>query len=265
MDFDANPSDSLKLVLMGDGTNFQIPKTSVDDQYRPNANASERTRAQTAVLTWSHIPSTRTFVRTSLYQRWSRMLLLPANDARASFASNERTLSTIGLKSDVTRLIGSHTLKGGLDVTLLRPNENLFFDGEGYISFSHLLDLPHVHLRGPNRGPITFAEQKTGGQGSGYLQDTVQLMRGLTANVGLRFDRYSLATSDTHFSPRVNLAYRFAGSGTTLHTSYNHFFVPPAVENVLISSAGLTSPSPKWFVGEHGLRVWQRNADRSRR
>src|SRR5439155_675525 len=34
--------------------------------------------------------------------------------------------------------------------------------------------------------------------------------------------------------------YRFAGSGTVLHASYDHFFVPPAVENVLIASAGLT-------------------------
>src|SRR5213078_3823764 len=119
-----------------------------------------------------------------------------ANDALASVASNERSLSTIGLKSDVTRLIGSHTLKGGIDLTMLRPEENLFFYGEGYIAFSHLLGLPHVHLRGPNRGPITFADHRTGGQASAYVQDTVQFTRALTANVGLRFDRYSLAMSD---------------------------------------------------------------------
>ena len=239
-DFNADRRNSLRLMLMGDGTNLQIPKTASDDIYRPNTNASERTRAQTAVLTWNHTASDRTFFTTSLYQRWSRMTLLPANDPLASVASNERSLSTIGLKGDLTRLIGSHTLKGGIDLTILRPDENLFFLGEGYIAFSHLLGLPHVHLRGPNRGPITFGDHRTGGQGSAYVQDTMQLTRALTVNAGLRFDRYSLATSDTHFSPRVNLAYRFAGSGTVLHASYDHFFVPPAVENVLISSAGLT-------------------------
>src|SRR5207247_7833818 len=45
--------------------------------------------------------------------------------------------------------------------------------------------------------------------------------------------------SRTHVSPRLNFAYR-VGSSTVVHASYNHFFVPPAVENVLISSAGLT-------------------------
>ncbi|MBI4442397.1 MAG: TonB-dependent receptor, partial [Acidobacteria bacterium] len=84
-----------------------------------------------------------------------------------------------------------------------------------------------------------FAQQKTGGQISLYLQDKVQLTQGLTADLGLRYDRYSLATSDFHFSPRLNLSYRFT-TGTVLHGSYNHFFVPPPVENVLAGSAGLT-------------------------
>ena len=72
-----------------------------------------------------------------------------------------------------------------------------------------------------------------------YAQDQWRYRR-ISANIGVRFDRYSLATSRSHFSPRLNLAYRFSGTSTVVHASYNHFFVPPAVENVLISSAGLT-------------------------
>ena len=56
----------------------------------------------------------------------------------------------------------------------------------------------------------------------------------------MRFDRYSLAISESHVSPRVNAAYRLS-AGTLLFGSYNHFYVPPPVENVLASSAGLTS------------------------
>ncbi|PYS47609.1 MAG: hypothetical protein DMG13_27475 [Acidobacteria bacterium] len=240
LDFNANPTNFLKLVLMGDGTNFQIPKTSLDDQIRPKANASERTREQSAILTWSHTISNDTLLTTSFYERWSRTELFPANDPLAAVAQNDRKLFTTGLKSDLTRFFGRHTVKGGVDLVMLRPNENLFFYGEGYIAFSHLLGLPHVHLREPDRGPITFAERKTGGQVSGYLQDAVQLTPHLRVDAGLRYDGYSVATSTFHFSPRVNLAYRLSDAGTVVHASYNHFFVPPAVENVLISSAGLT-------------------------
>src|SRR5690606_15611290 len=60
-----------------------------------------------------------------------------------------------------------------------------------------------------------------------------------TVDVGLRFDRYRLVIAESHLSPRVNAAYRLA-SGTMVFASYNHFFVPPPIENVLASSAGLT-------------------------
>ncbi len=53
-------------------------------------------------------------------------------------------------------------------------------------------------------------------------------------------DRYDLVVSAVHVSPRANVAVQ-AGRGVALHASYNHFFVPPAVEGVLSSSAGLTA------------------------
>jgi len=239
-DFSVNPKDAVKFVVMADGSNFQIPKTSIDDQLRPNVDANQRTRAQSAVLTWSHAFSANSWLASSLYERWSRTRLFPASDPLASFAQNDRKLLTAGFKSDLTQFRGRHTIKSGVDLVLLRPDENLYFYGEGYVAFSHLAGLHHVHLRGPDRGPITFADQQTGGQISAYVQDSLQLARKLTLDAGVRYDGYSLATSATHFSPRLNLAYRLSDAGTIIHASYNHFFVPPAIENVLISSAGLT-------------------------
>ncbi|MCH8267065.1 MAG: TonB-dependent receptor [Acidobacteria bacterium] len=236
LDFNVNPTNFLKLVLMGDGTNFQIPKTALDDELRPDFNAFQRTRSQTAIFTWSRILSNDALLNTSFYQRWSRSLLLPSAEPLAATARSERTLHTTGIKSDLTRFFGRHTLKGGLDLVLLRPQEKLFYDYEGFRQFTHLLDAPHVHFD----GPISFDQQKTGGQISLYLQDKVQLTDRLTVDAGLRYDRYTLASSHFHFSPRLNLAYRFLRTGTVLHGSYNHFFVPPAIENVLASSAGLS-------------------------
>ena len=158
----------------------------------------------------------------------------------------DRKLGTFGLKTDVTRLVGRHTMKAGVDLVMLQPDENFYYLSQPWIDFTHLASVneSHIHFRGPNLGagirrPVIFQQKKTGGQGSIYLQDKIHLTRGLTADVGLRFDRYSLAISDSHFSPRLNIAYQF-GAGTVLHGSYNHFFVPPPVENILASSSGLT-------------------------
>jgi outer membrane receptor protein involved in Fe transport len=51
----------------------------------------------------------------------------------------------------------------------------------------------------------------------------------------------------------VNVAYR-AGRGAVIHASYNHFFVPPPIEGVLSSSAGLTSQIKEIGVALPGLR-----------
>jgi outer membrane receptor protein involved in Fe transport len=91
-----------------------------------------------------------------------------------------------------------------------------------------------------------FNGRETGGQASLFVQDRMQLTPSLTLDLGLRLDRYSLVISELHLSPRVNAAYRFA-SDTVLFGSYNHFYVPPPIENVLASSAGLTG-----FVSEVG-------------
>ncbi|OFV93333.1 MAG: hypothetical protein A3H28_09485 [Acidobacteria bacterium RIFCSPLOWO2_02_FULL_61_28] len=239
-DFAASPNNFLKLVLMGDGTNFEIPKTALDAVLRPNLNSFQRTRSQSLIFSWDHVHSNDLLLHTAFYQKWSRSRLLPNDDPLGAQADAERTLGTFGLKSDLTRFVGRHTLKGGADLVLLRPDERVSYLSQPWIDYTHLIGSGHVHFRGPNRGPVVFQQQKTGGQISLYLQDKVQLSRGLTADIGLRYDRYSLAISDFHFSPRLNLAYEFR-SGTVLHGSYNHYFVPPPIENVLLNSAGLTS------------------------
>ncbi|MBI3934764.1 MAG: TonB-dependent receptor [Acidobacteria bacterium] len=238
-DFAVNTRNFLKLVLMGDGTNFEIPKTAQDEELRPGFNNFQRTRSQSLILSWDHVYSDDMLQQSAFYQRWSRTRLLPNNDPYGAKADAERTLGTMGLKSDLTRFFGRHTVKGGMDLVLLRPNEDLSYLSQPWIDFTHLVGANHVHFRGPNRGPVVFQQEKTGGQISFYLQDKIQITRAFRADIGLRYDRYTLAVSDFHFSPRLNLAYQFS-SGTVLHGSYNHFFVPPPIENILFNSAGLT-------------------------
>jgi hypothetical protein len=127
-------------------------------------------------------------------------------------------------------------LKTGIDLVRLSPEEELAYGYGGYRELTHLLGLPHIHLHG-NR--IDFADERSGGQASAYVQDVRTLGRA-TLDLGIRFDYYTLVVSAAHLSPRVNVALRAVGE-TVIHASYNRFFVPPPIEGVLSSSAGLTS------------------------
>ena len=248
LDFRADPSNDVTLVIIGDGVNLELPKEVRDELLRPDFNNLQRTRSQSLILSWNRIHSATTVMRSAFYQKWSSVDQFPETiDQFGAQTDAERTLGTFGIKSDITRLSGRHTVKGGVDVVLLRPREDLYYLSQPWIDFTHLpeVDESHVHFRGPNLGPgiprpVVFHDRQTGGQVSLFLQDKMQLTPGFTLDLGLRFDRYRLAISDSHISPRVNAAYRFP-SGTVLFGSYNHFFVPPPIENVLVSSAGLTS------------------------
>ena len=248
LDFRANDNNYVKLVMIGDGVNFELPKDERDELLRPDFNNLQRTRSESLILSWDHVHSTRTVMRTAFYQKWSNVSQFPdTTDQYGAQTDAERTLGTFGIKSDITRLSGRHTVKGGMDLVLLRPREDLYYLSQPWITFTHLPNVneSHVHFRGPNLGagiprPVVFNGKETGGEASFFLQDKMQLTPSFTLDLGLRFDRYSLAISESHVSPRLNAAYRLP-SGTVLFGSYNHFYVPPPIENVLASSAGLTS------------------------
>ena len=217
LDFRANDSDYFKVVMIGDGVNFELPKEERDELLRPNFNNLQRTRSQSLILSWDHIHSTSTVMRTAFYQKWSSVHQFPETiDPYGAQTDAERTLRTFGLKSDITRFHGRHIVKGGMDLVLLRPREDLYYLSQPWITFTHLpgVNEPHVHFRGPNRGPgvprpVVFNGSETGGQASAFLQDKIQVTPNLTVDVGVRVDRYSLAISESHVSPRVNAAYRF--------------------------------------------------------
>ena len=227
---------AMKVVIMGDAADAQIPKTPQDVALRPAANADQDARQQTLTFGWTRAWSTSVVDATG-YQRWSRLQLSPADGPLAAHASLLREVQTAGAKADFTQIAGRHTLKVGVDAVALRPQEDLDYDYAGYRDLTHLLALPHIHVANQR---ITFDGRDNGGQMSAFAQDDIQLGGRLTGDFGLRVDRYALVIDDTQISPRVNIAYR-AGRGAVIHASYNHFFVPPPIEGVLSSSAGLTS------------------------
>src|SRR5688572_10385662 len=217
IDFGGTESNHIKLVMMGDGVNMDLPMDERDARLRPGFKNVQRTHSESMILTWDHVRSADAAIQTTFYQRWSSVRQFPESvDPYGARTDAARTLGTFGLKSDLTRLYNRHTLKGGVDFVILRPREDFYYLSQPWIDFTHLptVNESHVHFRGPNLGPgiprpVVFNGRETGGQASLFVQDKMQLTPGLTVDLGVRVDRYSLMISESHVSPRLNTAYRF--------------------------------------------------------
>lgn len=236
LDYRPGASDFFKLVLIGSGTNFELPNTT-EDELR-GRDFFQRNREQTAILSWEHAFSASSAVSTSLYERLVSARLVPTSDSFSIQAGGLRNDVTIGAKSDYSLFVGSrHAIKAGVDLRLLRLREDFFFDRREN----------EVEIE-----PFVFRGRKTGGQASIYFQDQLRLLRNFTANVGLRYDQYSLVTSSHALSPRINLAYALPGARTVLHFAYNRFFSPPPIENLLLSAAlGFKGQPPRISRSNH--------------
>jgi len=236
-DYHATPRDSLRLVATGDGTNFELPNTTVDAER--GRDFFQRNREQTAILSWDHTFSSSSLLSTSLYERFAGARLLPTSDSTSIQAAGTRNDVTLGAKSDLSIYpSGSrNAFKAGVDLTLLRLREDFSFDPRG-VDF--------------DVAPFVFRGRETGGQASAYFQDQLRVTKHLNANLGLRYDQYSLVTSAHALSPRVNLAYSLEGGRTVIHLAYNRFFSPPPIENLLLSSRlGFDGQLPQVSFSNH--------------
>lgn len=236
LDYRADTNDFFKLALTANGTNFELPNTT-EDALR-GRDSFQRNREQTAVFSWEHLFGSSSAVSTSLYERLASARLLPTSDPFSIQAGGLRNDITLGAKSDYSLFIGSqHAIKTGIDLMLLRLREDFIFDPRGN----------EVEIE-----PFAFRGRKSGGQASFYIQDQVRPFKKFTANLGLRYDQYSVVTSGHALSPRVNLAYALNSGHTVLHFAYNRFFAPPPIENLLVSaSLGFGGNPPRISRSNH--------------
>jgi hypothetical protein len=228
-DFRAGTKDAFKLLLMGSGANFQQPNLSEDQA--AGRDAQRHLRQQTAILGWVHTFSPETLLSTSIYQRIGSDRVLPTTDPDTPLSTASRAPLTLGVKSDLSFSRHGHFFKAGVDLVRLRELESFEFDGRG----------------DPDVFPA-FRGGLQGGQASVYAQDHFALFRGLTVDLGLRYDYFDLVDTGVQVSPRIGLAYHINKTKSVLHAAYNRFFSPPPIEYALLAS----------FIGNNAVKPGQR-------
>jgi TonB-dependent receptor-like protein/carboxypeptidase family protein len=232
----ASGKNSLKLLLMGSGANFEQPNLPEDQEV--GRDPDRHLRQQTAILTWGHSFSPNTILSSSIYQRVGSDRILPTSDPDTPVSIGSRSTLTVGGKTDLVHLWHGHVIKAGIDLTRLRELESFFIDGRGDAEIFSL----------DSSGVFSFSGGLKGGQAGLYVQDHFSPFKNLTVDAGVRYDHFDLVDTHVQASPRIGLACHIARTKTVLHGAYNRLFSPPPIEYSLLAS----------FIGNNAADADQR-------
>ena len=274
LDFQPTGRDALHLNLFAARNWIQIPN-SLDQ-----LTQDQRQR----VLTWNIAPgyqhtfSSNSLITINPFIRKDQFNYYPSryplqNDM-PSTQSQQRQLLNWGVRAEVARTIGRHTLKYGLDARQTRLLENFAFGitDPAYNSpciNSSGVPVPDTALTSPaqcaaagyqpniasnpnavvpfspgllpydlTRGGSLFLFHATGNieEFAAYVQDSMTLGN-LVVNMGFRWNYYHGLVSANGPQPRLGLAYNIKPSGTVLRVAYARTFETPYNENLLLSNA----------------------------
>lgn len=218
LDQDISDRDRLSFYLRSNRTGFLVPN---DLAQQAAGQRQDRLSSETAgQVHYQHtfsaraLGSVRGMVRDLTARLWSNTLSTPV------FVEQDRGFREGAVIGSVTIEGERHTLKFGGDLRLNNVRESF--------RFAEPDELPNFDLN--------FDARQRSTEASGFIQDHYRLGN-FAAAVGLRIDRYSFLVKDTALSPRVALSYYVPAADLLLRASYDRIFQPPAMENLLLSSA----------------------------
>jgi outer membrane cobalamin receptor len=223
LDHEFDSTQSLRLWFTTSHTQFQVPNEVVQELA---GQKQDRGAGESA----GYISYDRTLSPNSVLS--ARFML---RDADATLSSNaqsipiqpqqDRSLRESYFSLSMATQRGHHEFKAGTQFSLANVKEQFSFNITDPTQFDP--DVPPQ---------FAFAGKHNGDTQSVFVQDRYH--RGpWTLSAGVRWDRYSLVTEDSAFSPRLALAYHFAPLGLVLHASYDRVFEEPPIENLLLASS----------------------------
>ena len=253
LDYAPNETNLFRLNLFFNRTRFDVPnlpgqELAGQDQRR---GASDNMQS----LSWEHIFSPNLVSYLAGYHRYNSAKLRSNVETTPVFAEQFRHHSNYGVLGSVTRQKGRHTIKTGFEYTLFPVTESFTFsitDLEDLLKKEPDLTAEVQALLFPDA--FFFNKQRTGQEGSLYVQDHLNATHNLTVDLGVRFDAYHFLVDTDYISPRLAVAYRIQRTKTVLRAAYNRLLETPSLENLLLSSSPETqvfSPVPE---NDEGLR-----------
>ncbi len=231
---DLTPRDRVEAYLHFNTVNFLVPNDLVQQQ---NGQRQDRRNQETAgraslqhVFSSTSVLNVRAMVRDLSVSLWSNPLSTPV------YATQDRGFREAYVNAALTIQKGSHLLKFGADGQTAGLHEDFFYQD-------------------PSPQSFRFSARRRSREAGAFVQDHWQLGP-WTLDAGIRWDYYGLLVHESAFSPRLGLAYHWAAPDLVFHASYDRAFQPPAIENLLLTSAfeGLPVRSSRGNFYEVGVR-----------
>jgi hypothetical protein len=254
----------------------------------PLGPSDQRSQIKTFNLapSWTHLFGTTTLLTVGVFGRRDHYNFYPSANPFDDFSpllqsesiAQDRTLSNVGVRSDVSYVKGHHNIKAGVtfqhtfltekdslgivDTTFIPSlndaNGNPCFAGGVALADPCSLLLPFDLTRGGSlfnfRGHADIKEVGL------YLQDTITAGN-WSFNLGVRGDIYrGISSDDNQVEPRLGVAYNIKPTNTVLRVSYARVMETPFNENLVVGSLGDPAGVFSSVLGQPGpIRPGQRN------
>lgn len=227
-------NDILILNLSVNGSDLRVPNRL--QQELAGQRQRQELRDNSESLSWQRTRSPTTVSNVAAFHRYSETRLIGSAFDTPIFAAQDRSHARLGLLASLTHTVAGHTFKAGVEAQRITPDEFFTFA----ITDSEAAEdegISDKALAFDQSNPFVFRDRKTRGQVSAYIQDAFSPVANLTVNAGLRYDHSSLIVSEQQFSPRVGAVYFIPKTRTSIRGSFNRLFMPPQVENLLLSDS----------------------------
>jgi hypothetical protein len=239
-DFRPGTNDTIHLNVQAARSGFDVPNT-----YDQIAQTQHQNIATFNVAPgYSRVIGANTLFTANGFVRRDHLTYLPSPnplDDTPATVSQDRTLTNMGAKADLTMTLGVHSLKFGGTIGATRlheqftfgitdPSDSAFAGEDG--SFDPTL-APFDLTNGGS--PLAYDQSFTIKQQAAYVQDDIKAGNA-TLNLGVRLDHYDGLTTATLVQPRVGVSYALTASGTVLRASYGRTMETPYNENLLLSA-----------------------------
>lgn len=245
LEYIVNEANRLSMVLSSSTGKFQIPNRAGLEPGITNADGTalsvngrttypsvaldenQRELNHFAIVSWQHSQGALD-VQTSVTARYSSLTFTPdeLGDLLFDGISQQAYKQNVAyaLQSDAAyKLNASHTIRGGVFLqtdhsTSATTSAVIALDAAG----NQTSDVPQ--LLGDAGGKTEWME-------SAYLQDEWSIVKDVTLNYGLRFDKFNAYAAGHQVSPRVSVIWQ-ALPDTVVHGGYARYFSPPPFELV---------------------------------